>query len=500
MLSPRRFLPILAALAAVCLPTSAAHAHAFGQRYDLPLPLIYYIVGAGAVVALTFVVMALFVRESADRPAARHWAPWRGSFVLDQAGRLASGVLQVTSVLIFAVIVIAGFFGEANPTRNFAPTFVWVIWWVGLVYVQALVGDLWAIVNPWRIVHRWAETLATALRGGREVRPLLSYPKWLGYWPALAFFWIFAWLELVSGAAEDPPSLAWLIVGYSLITWGGMTAFGRRIWLERAETFSVVFGFVARFAPLAVAHPEREETERTPAVALRPPGVGLLVDKPLCLSAVAVVLLMLASVTYDGLAETPLWAGFLDWVVRSQELRAPLLKLQGAGIDLLALLRTLGLVVMPLVFAAAYALFVALTAAAAGEEISPRRVAGSFVLTLVPIAFAYHLAHYFSFLLLAGQLIIPLLSDPFGFGWNLFGTANHTIDIGIVSMKTIWWVAVAAIVVGHLYAVYLAHVMALRLFTGERAAIRSQIPLMVLMVCYTMVSLWILSQPIVETG
>jgi hypothetical protein len=225
-----------------------------------------------------------------------------------------------------------------------------------------------------------------------------------------------------------------------------------------------------------------------------------LVDKPLCLSAVAVVLLMLASVTFDGLAETPLWAGFLDWVVRSQELRAPLLKLQGAGIDLLALLRTLGLVVMPLVFAAAYALFVALTAAAAGEEISPRRVAGSFVLTLVPIAFAYHLAHYFSFLLLAGQLIIPLLSDPFGFGWNLFGTANHTIDIGIVSMKTIWWVAVAAIVVGHLYAVYLAHVMALRLFTGERAAIRSQIPLMVLMVCYTMVSLWILSQPIVETG
>jgi hypothetical protein len=493
---PRRFLPILAPLAVLCLPTSAAHAHAFGQRYDLPLPLIYYIVGAGAVVALTFVVMALFVREPVNRPEARYWAPWRGSFVLGQAGRLAGGVLQVTSVLVFAAIVIAGFFGEPNPTRNFAPTFVWVIWWVGLVYVQALVGDLWAIVNPWRIVHRWVG----ALRRRRGGEPFLSYPEWLGYWPALVFFWIFAWLELVSGAAEDPPSLARLIVGYSLVTWAGMTVFGRRIWLERAETFSVVFGFLARFAPLAVAHPEREEAERAPALALRPPGVGLLVDKPLCLSAVAVVLLMLASVTFDGLAETPLWAGFLDWVVRSQDLRAPLLKLQGAGIDLLALLRTLGLVVTPLVFAAAYALFVALTAAAAGEKVSSRRVAGSFVLTLVPIAFAYHLAHYFSFLLLAGQLIIPLLSDPFGFGWNLFGTANHTIDIGIVSMKTIWWVAVAAIVVGHLYAVYLAHVMALRLFTGEHAAIRSQIPLMVLMVCYTMVSLWILSQPIIETG
>jgi len=500
MSSLRRFLSALAALPALCLSTNAADAHAFGQRYDLPLPLIYYIVGAGAVVALTFVVMALFVREPADRQGSQRWAPWRGSLVLGQAGRLAGRLLQVTSVLIFAVIIVAGFFGEPNPTRNFAPTFVWVIWWVGLVYVQALVGDIWAIANPWRVLHRWAEMLVTALRGGREVLPRLRYPEWLGHWPALAFFWIFAWQELVSSAAEDPPLLAWLIVGYSLVTWCGMTAFGRRVWLERAEAFSVVFGFVARFAPLAVAHPEPEEKEHTPALALRPPGVGLLVDKPLYLSAVAVVLLMLASVTFDGLAETPLWAGFLDWVVRSQDLRAPLLKLQGAGIDLLALLRTLGLVVTPLVFAAAYALFVKLTAAAAGGEASARRVAGSFVLTLVPIAFAYHLAHYFSFLLLAGQLVIPLLSDPFGFGWNLFGTANRAIDIGIVSMKTVWWVAVAAIVVGHLYAVYLAHVMALRLFADEHAAIRSQIPLMVLMVCYTMVSLWILSQPIIETG
>jgi hypothetical protein len=496
----RRFVLIPAGIIALCLKSNAAEAHAFGQRYDLPLPLIYYIVGAGAVVALTFVVMAFFVREPTDRQESRRWAPWQGSTLLGQAGRFAGAVLQAASVLIFITIIVAGFFGEQNPTRNFAPTFVWVIWWVGLVYVQALVGDIWAIANPWRALHRWAGSLVAAMGGGRPMRPPLRYPDWLGHWPALVFFWTFAWLELVSGAAEGPQSLAWLIVAYSLITWSGMTVFGRQAWLERAEAFSVVFGFIARFAPLAVASQDREAGERTPALALRPPGVGLLVDKPLSLSAVAVVLLMLASVTFDGLAETPLWAGFLDWVVQSQSLRAPLLKLQGAGVDLLALLRTLGLVVTPLIFALAYALFIALTVAAAGEATPARRVAGAFVLTLIPIAFAYHLAHYFSFLLLAGQLIIPLLSDPFGFGWNLFGTANHTIDIGIVSMKTIWWVAVAAIVLGHLYAVYLAHIMALRLFAGEHGAVRSQIPFMVLMVGYTMVSLWILSQPIIETG
>lgn len=500
MLYRRLCFTVPAALAAFSLSGGEAEAHAFGQRYDLPLPLIYYIVGAGGVVAMTFVIMAFFVREPAARRSGWPWAPWQGSSLVAKLGRWACVFLQAISVLIFAVILFAGFFGDANPTRNFAPTFVWVIWWVGLVYVQALVGDLWALVNPWGALHRWIEALIAAGRGGRGLAPPWRYPGWLGHWPALVFFWAYAWLELVSDAAEHPSSLAWLIVGYSVFTWCGMTAFGRRVWLERAETFSVVFGFIARFGPLALAHPDRGSSDRAAGVGLRPFGVGLLVDRPLSLSAVAVVLLMLASVTFDGLAETPLWAGFLDWVVRSEELRAPLLKLQGAGVDLLALIRTLGLVVTPLVFAAAYALFIALTVAAAGEALSARHVAGAFVLTLVPIAFAYHLAHYFSFLLLAGQLIIPLLSDPFGFGWNLFGTANHTIDIGIVSMKTIWWVAVAAILLGHLYAVYLAHVMALRCFSDERTAVRSQIPLMLLMVGYTMVSLWILSQPIVETG
>jgi hypothetical protein len=212
---------------------------------------------------------------------------------------------------------------------------------------------------------------------------------------------------------------------------------------------------------------------------------------------------MLASVTYDGIGETPLWAGFLDWVVVSESLRAPLLALQKSGVDLLAFLRSLGLVATPLVFFATYALFSRLTAAVvvrAGGEASTCAAAGAFVLTLVPIALAYHLAHYLSYLLLAGQFILPQASDPLGLGWDLFGTANWAIDIGIVSVKAVWWIAVVAVVVGHVYAVYLAHVMALRLYGSGRAALLSQLPLVLLMVAYTMISLWILSQPIVETG
>jgi hypothetical protein len=125
-------------------------------------------------------------------------------------------------------------------------------------------------------------------------------------------------------------------------------------------------------------------------------------------------------------------------------------------------------------------------------------VVGYFVLSLVPIAIAYHLSHYLSYLLIAGQYIIPLTSDPFGLGWDLFGTAAYRIDIGIVNAKLIWYVAVTAIVTGHALAVYIAHVMAMRVFPDRNAALRSQIPMLVLMVAYTMISLWILSQPIVN--
>ena len=138
-----------------------------------------------------------------------------------------------------------------------------------------------------------------------------------------------------------------------------------------------------------------------------------------------------------------------------------------------------------------------------GRPPKPRRDAtwpGWFVLTLVPIGIAYHLAHYHSLLLVAGQYAIPLLSDPFGYGWDLFGTTLYLVDFSVVDAASIWYLSVGAIIVGHVVAVYLAHVMALRVYGNARTALQSQIPMLVLMVYYTMSSLWILSQPIVKAG
>jgi uncharacterized membrane protein len=165
---------------------------------------------------------------------------------------------------------------------------------------------------------------------------------------------------------------------------------------------------------------------------------------------------------------------------------------------------TIALLVFLLLFQCLYRLFASLmyrsTPQAACSDVTSGQVARLFVLTLVPIALAYHLAHYLSFLLIVGQYMIPLVSDPLGRDWNLFGSALYMVDIGIINARFVWITSVVAIVTGHIIAVYLAHVMALRTFRDNRAALASQFPMLLLMVGYTMLSLWILAQPVVETG
>jgi len=185
------------------------------------------------------------------------------------------------------------------------------------------------------------------------------------------------------------------------------------------------------------------------------------------------------------------------WISESTTLRGTLLFLQDGGINLLMLIKTIALVVMTSLFTGAYLAVSGLIGRAGSGRMSLRGLAGSFVLSIVPIAIAYHLAHYLSYLLIAGQNIIPLASDPFGAGWDLFDTRSYRLDLGIVNAKMVWYVAVSGIVIGHVVAVYVAHAMALRVFPTARQALFSQIPMLLLMVGYTMVSLWILSQPIV---
>ena len=483
----------------VFFATGPAQAHAFGARYDLPLPLELYLAGAGGAVALSFVIMALVFRgrpTDADRLRA-DLLRYRPIQILFHPAII--GAIQSISVGLFLLVLVTGFFGTQETLENFGPTFIWIIWWVGLAYVAALAGNLWPAINPWSILFVGLESLFRRFRPQRQLNLELAYQSRFGVWPAVVLFGLFAWVEMFSGAAKVPETLAAFILIYSAITWMGMAAFGRSVWLAHGEAFSLAFGVLGRFAP--IGRPERDSPDGHPVHwYLRPYASGLIVARPCSPSMTVFVLLMLSTVTFDGLRETPLPASLVQWIALQPLLYPFLLELHNLGVDFPVLLETAMFVLLPLVFFLVYRGFSWLAKLAVDGERSVTEISGLFIFSLVPIAIAYHLAHYLSYLLIAGQRIVPLASDPFGIGWNLFGTTDYGVNIGIVGAKFTWYTAVVAIVVGHVFAVGVAHFVALRSFQTVRAALRSQYPFLALMIAYTMVSLWILSQPIVESS
>ena len=486
--APRRTAAAVTVSSCCALVASAqAQAHGFGARYDLPIPLSLYLAGAGLTVALSFAMLGLFMRKTPSAGENRRINLMRTVF-----GRWLGtpGVLlacRTLGVAVFLLVVAAGLFGVQSPLKNIAPVMVWAIWWVGMAYISALLGDLWALVNPLDTLFAWTEALYARIWPGRELTLGLRYPDALGAWPAGVLFLAFVWMEVVWEHSDSPAHLARAMLAYSALTWLGMLLFGRAQWLRRGEAFALVFGLLARFAPTGL----RKSGAGSYALELRPYGVGLLAREPVSNSILVLVLAMLAAVSFDGFMETPLWAEILEYYA------PPAQDLASDSGSARAWVQSAGVIGTPLLFVAVYWVFARLIAWGGDARFPATRIAGLFVLTLVPIAIAYHLAHYLSFLAMAGQYLIPLASDPFGFGWDLFGTKNYFVRIGLVDARAVWYLSVGAIVTGHIIAVYLAHRTALRAYADRRLALRSQWPMLALMVCYTMISLWIIAQPIV---
>ena len=510
----RRWMSLWVALLGCLGGTGPVMAHGFGQRYDLPVPLWLYTVGAAATVALSFVIVGLFVRRTSPEDTY-----WRVDMLRLPLGRALAhpfllGCLRGGAMLLFVALIVTGLFGRQVPTKNLAPTLVWVLWWVGLAYVSALCGNLWVVLNPWAIGFEWVERLYRRVTGATHLALNRPYPRSLGVWPGVLLFVGFAWIELVYEDSAKPATIAGFALIYSAVTWGGMWVFGKEGWLRHGEAFTLVFGVLARFAPTEVqvmapavcqACPhdccDRDGAcidcyecfvRATPAQRawnLRPFAVGLARNARITVSEMVFVLLLLATVTFDGFMATPLWA----------DIETSLLSILGnIGAGQPVVIRTLGLAVCALLFLEVYLIFSVLMGLTSGKRVSGMSLALVFAFSLVPIAIAYHIAHYLSYLLVQGQYIIRLISDPFGWGWDVFGTRGYRINIGIVGARFGWYTAVITIIVGHVLAVYLAHIVAIRILRDHAVALRSQYPMLVLMIGYTVMSLWILAQPIVE--
>jgi len=453
--------------------------HGFGPRYDLPIAEWLYLYGAGGVVALSFVLVVVFAGDKVGSKAVEY-PRWKVPALVGVARsswpRFAGGVIGVLALI---AVVVTGLFGSIRPERNPSEYITWIFFWAATVIVSGLVGNLWYYLNPWAAIYDAA--LA-------RLRPAATLPN-VGVWPATALFLSFVCLELTSGMANRPWLVAVAALSYTCLTLGGMVLYGRDQWLEHCEAFTVLFVIIGRFAPVEA---DRDESGRVTMVYLRPWGVGLLKPYPAGWDRVVFVILMLSSLAFDGILATPAWQ---DFDIALEPIWLPLGSLG------FFFVRTVGLLLLTMTFLLVFVAIMQLVMYFGSRKVDLKTTVSAFALTLVPIALVYNAAHNYSYVMVQSQLIIPLLNDPLGKGWELFPSLAHVQpSFALAQAATVWYAQVILIVLGHVIAVYLSHLRAGERFRTAQRALLSQYPMLILMIGYTMVSLSILAAPTTNAG
>jgi hypothetical protein len=458
------------ASAAVAILPDAALAHGLVGRQDLPIPRWLFAWAAAVVLVVSFVALAvLWPRPRLEDAPERR--VWRAPAVLEP-------LCGLIGIAAFAFVVYAGFAGTQTATANLAPTVIYVIFWVGIPCASAVFGDVFAAFNPWRAVARGVSWVAGRVTGGRLPEPM-GYPEWLGRWPAMAGILAFAWVELVYINRDDPSLLAALALLYAATQLIGMSVFGIDAWTRRADAFAVYFNLFSKLAPL-------HWRDRTLHTRLPLSGAPHLDPVP---GTVALLCTMIGTTSFDGFSQGALWTGTGGIAPTLQQRFINLGFTQETALEVTF---TLGLVFMVCFVGGIYRAGIAGMGSIGGRHESGE-LARRFAHSLIPIALAYVVAHYFSLLAYQGQAMASLVSDPLGDGSDFFGTAAATIDYNVISATGIWYVQVAALVLGHAAGLTLAHDRALTVYRRVRDATRSQYWMLAIMVGFTSLGLWLLS-------
>lgn len=441
---------------ALLLSAGPVLAHASGRGFVMLLPTGYVIWGGALAVLVSFAAVSLLPAGGPHAPArapAEEGGPWRHAVSLASA-----------AVILF--ILWAGLKGPNDPAENILPLGVWTLWWVVVVMLHPVLGNLWGWLNPFAGPH-------ALLRGGKP--PPLAYPSMLGFWPAVLIFLAFAWFQLVYPKPEDRDVLALALGLYLGVTFLMVLLFGPAQWLGRADPFAVFLRQLGAVAPLSRGR-------------LRWPGAGLLALSPLPVSGVLFVLLTLSTITFDGFANTFTWLSFaginpLDYPGRTA--------MMGAN--------TLGLVAAFAVLALAFHASVALGWGWAGRPGRLSMLAGRLVYSLIPISIAYHFAHYLGDALVNLQYLALALNDPLHTGADLFGLGHMHVTASFQNTASgalaLFGAQTGAIVLGHVVGVAVAHAMLAEEGLPKARLLKLELPLALGMVAYTGFGLWLLAAP-----
>lgn len=432
-------------------------AHGIGGRDDLPLPFSFVLTGAIVALVVSFCGLGLLWSSPRLRGAeAGRTLPTGFAALVDS--KALRGALRLVGMLVAGWFLAAGIFGRDLEVNPF-PGAVYVLLWVGLVPLSVLLGPVWRLVSPLRTLHvGFAALSRTPADEG-----IVALPAWMGRWPAAIGLFAFVWLELVvPGSASLDVLRAWF-AGYAAVLLVGAAVFGSG-WFRAADPFEAWSDAFGRLSPLG-----RRADGR---LVLRSP-LDSVTTLPVEPGTVAVVAVMLGSTAWDSFGESTQWAGFV------QETAHP------------TAWNTAGLMATILLVGGAFAAAVLVSGGLVPARVRRGALPGQFAHTLVPIALGYVIAHYYSLLIYQGQRTVILATDPLQRGADYLGLRDAAISTALIGETLVAVVQVGAVVAGHVLGVVLAHDRAVALFDRRRAVL-GQLPLLVLMVLYTVAGLLLL--------
>lgn len=453
----RSLAPLLFAAVALAACATPVFAHSGGLRSagrdPVSAPAWLFLLTGGAAVGASF-LLASFVTDRSLINAIHGWSrslaiPAR---LLRVLGRLV-GLLALTSILA------VGWVGPVTGVRNLAVLLVWVAWWGGVVALTYLVGNVWPALNPFRTLVDGARWAADRVGVG-----MLRYPDRLGVWPSVAGLLVLVWVEVTAPLADDPALLATVVAGYGAVTVAGGAAIGRT-WFDRVDPVSRLLAAYGRVAPVA---------RTDDGWSLHLPGTRLSDRVTVGLDETAFIVAVLYVTTYDGLVATGPWAAAVE---RAVGLGAPPIFIYSSSY-----LVGFGVALGAYVLAARAARRFAVT------YCSPATLASRFAPPLLAIAAGYHLAHNILTVLALSPALASVVAAPL---------APPQSPPTLVLPNWLQSVEIAAILAGHVLAVWVAHAAAYAVFPDRLQAVRSQYGVTVAMVGFTMLSLWIVSEPYV---
>lgn len=466
---------IMITLISVMMPVKPSFAHASGQSFVMLLPTDIYTLGGVIVVGLTIILLAL-IPVTGTSGLHRNLALF-GSFRIGRKIRFIHGL----ALLYFFWLLSAGWYGTTDPLRNPLTLGFWAVFWMGLVMVEGLFFGIWRWINPWVFAYHMIRRISGRHR-------IMDWPSWLAYWPGVLLLLGFAIFTLADPAPTDPARLASFMFAYWLFTLIGMLIFGFRTWSRHVELFSMI---MVSFGSL------RMVSFHAGRLRFGLPGWRLMANRQVGvlrphISAAIFLLMLLGIGSFDGFNETFVW---LNWININP--------LDFPGRSAIIMPTISGIVLANLALIVIFGILIWLGMMAASENPQHRYalvdLIGVYAASLLPIALAYHVAHYLPSLLVEMQYVALAIDGMFGRNIHILGLDGFHVTDGFFKhldwVRMIWLTQAGIVVAGHVISVLIAHHMATARYENRFEIIISQLPIAIFMIGYTWLGLWLLAAP-----